>query len=137
MMEGAPRSPLGRDGLSPPQRAEVNPLGATVITGAGSIDDGETCDEPTTTMATTASRRTKGASRALPPWASSTREMSWRMVRGRDRLGFFPATRRPPVVAAQRPSCLRASAAACLGARWVRQCADGRARGRTHRTLRP
>ena len=50
MMEGAPRSPLGRDGLSPPQRAEVNPLGATVTTGAGSIDDGETCDEPTTTM---------------------------------------------------------------------------------------
>ena len=63
MMEGAPRSPLGRDGLSPPQRAEVNPLGATVITGAGSIDDGETCDEPTPTMGR---RRRRATARKRP-----------------------------------------------------------------------
>jgi len=34
--------------------------------------------------------------------------MSWRIVRERDRLGPSPATRRAPVVAAQRPPCLRA-----------------------------
>ena len=61
MMEGAPRSPLERDGLSPRQRAEVSPLEATVITGGGSIDDGETCDEPTTTMG----RRRRAAARCL------------------------------------------------------------------------
>ena len=49
-MEGAPRSPLQRDGLSPRQRAEVSPLEATGITEGGSIDDGEMCDEPTTTV---------------------------------------------------------------------------------------
>ena len=49
-MEGTPRCPLERDGLSPRQRAEVNPLEATIITEGGSIDDGETCDKPTTTM---------------------------------------------------------------------------------------
>ena len=65
MMEGAPRSPLGRDGLSPPQRAEVNPLGATVITGAGSIDDGETCDEPTTANVTRRSTRITGWKRRV------------------------------------------------------------------------
>ena len=63
MMEGAPRSPLGRDGLSPPQRAEVSPLEATVITGGGSIDDGETCDEPTTTMGR---RRRRATARKRP-----------------------------------------------------------------------
>ena len=49
-MEGAPRSPLERDGLSPRQRAEASPLEATIITEGGSTDDGETCDEPTTTV---------------------------------------------------------------------------------------
>ena len=49
-MEGAPRSPLERYGLSPRQRAEVSPLEATVITEGGSIDDGETSDETTTTV---------------------------------------------------------------------------------------
>ena len=61
-MEGAPRSPLERDGLSPRQRAEVNPLDATVITGGESIDDGESCDEPTTTMG----RRRRAAARKGP-----------------------------------------------------------------------
>ena len=62
MMEGAPRSPLERDGLSPRQRAEVSPLEATVITGGGSIDDGETCDEPTTTVG----RRRRAAAQKRP-----------------------------------------------------------------------
>ena len=50
--------------------------------------------------------------------------MSWRSARGRDRLGFSPATRRSPVVAAQRPPCLRASAAASVAIRSTKSYAN-------------
>ena len=65
-MEGAPRSPLKRDDLSPRQRAEVNPLEATVVTEGGSIDDGETCHQPTTTVDDGESPHERGLSSTSP-----------------------------------------------------------------------